>query len=136
MFIQIEIQTRAKVDLVDITAEIQQAITESRIEEGICFLFCPHTTAGLVLNENWDPSVEKDIAMLLEHMVPEGLPYRHAEGNSPAHIKSVLVGTDHFIFIQRGQLQMGNWQGIFFAEFDGPRRRKVWVRALKDQPSG
>jgi len=136
MFIQIEIQTRAKVDLVDITSEIQQAITEAGIEEGICFLFCPHTTAGLVLNENWDPSVEKDVAMLLEHMVPEGLPYRHAEGNSPAHIKSVLVGTDHFIFIQRGQLQMGNWQCIFFAEFDGPRRRKVWIKALRDQSSG
>ncbi|MDY0019508.1 MAG: secondary thiamine-phosphate synthase enzyme YjbQ [Anaerolineae bacterium] len=136
MFIQIEIQTRAKVDLVDITSEIQQAITEAGIEEGICFLFCPHTTAGLVLNENWDPSVEKDVAMLLEHMVPEGLPYRHAEGNSPAHIKSILVGTDHFIFIQRGQLQMGNWQGVFFAEFDGPRRRKVWIKALRDQSSG
>ncbi len=137
MFIQIEIQTRAKVDLVDITSEIQQAITEAGIEEGICFLFCPHTTAGLVLNENWDPSVEKDVAMLLEHMAPEGLPYRHGEGNSPAHIKSVLVGTDHFIFIQQGQLQMGNWQGVFFfAEFDGPRRRKVWIKALRDQSSG
>jgi len=123
-------------ELVDITDAVQNVVREQGYTDGVLFLFCPHTTAGLVLNENWDPSVEKDIAMLLEHMVPEGLPYRHAEGNSPAHIKSVLVGTDHFIFIQRSQLQMGNWQGVFFAEFDGPRRRKVWIRALRDQASG
>jgi len=136
MFIQIEIQTRAKVDLIDITDQIQNALGETGIEEGICFLFCPHTTAGLVLNENWDPSVEKDVAMLLDRMAPEGLPYRHGEGNSPGHIKSILVGTDHFLFIQKGHLQTGSWQGVFFAEFDGPRRRKIWIRAVQDQFSG
>lgn len=136
MFIQIEIQTRAKVDLVDITNEIQEALKNAEMGNGVCYIFCPHTTAGLVLNENWDPSVEKDIAMLLEQIVPEELPYRHSEGNSPGHIKSVLVGSDHFIFIHQGKLQMGSWQGIFFAEFDGPRRRKVWLRAIEDQSSG
>jgi len=128
MFTQIEIQTHSKVDLVDITGDVQRALDETGVAEGICFLFCPHTTAGLVLNENWDPTVETDVAMVLDRMVPEGLPYRHSEGNSTGHIKSVLVGADHFIFIQKHKLQLGMWQGIFFAEFDGPRRRKVWVK--------
>ena len=128
MFIQIEIQTRNKVDLVDITGDVQRALDETDVAEGICFLFCPHTTAGLVLNENWDPTVETDVAMVLDRMVPEGLPYRHSEGNSTGHVKSVLVGTNHFVFIQKHKLQLGTWQGIFFAEFDGPRRRKVWIK--------
>ena len=100
MFTQIEIQTRSKVDLIDITGDVQRALDETGVAEGICFLFCPHTTAGLVLNENWDPSVEIDVALVLDRMVPEGLPYRHSEGNSPGHVKSVLVGTNHFVFIQ------------------------------------
>jgi secondary thiamine-phosphate synthase enzyme len=132
MFIKVNIQTRSKVDLLDITQQIKKAITESEVVEGICFLFCPHTTAGLVLNENWDPTVERDVAMVLNQMVPEDLPYRHSEGNSPAHIKAILVGTDHFIFIQNGDLQLGQWQGIFLAEFDGPRHRSVWVKVVSD----
>lgn len=130
MFKQIEIQTRTKVDLLDITADIQRAITEIPVQEGVCFLFCPHTTAGIVLNENWDPTVERDLAMVLEHMVPEGLSYTHGEGNSPAHVKSVLLGSDHFIIITQHQLQLGQWQGVFFAEFDGPRRRHIWIRVI------
>ncbi len=131
MFKQIEIQTRTKVDLLDITADIQRAITEMPVQEGVCFLFCPHTTAGIVLNENWDPTVERDLAMVLEHMVPEGLSYTHGEGNSPAHVKSVLLGSDHFIIITQHQLQLGQWQGVFFAEFDGPRRRHIWIRVIR-----
>ncbi|MDX9955889.1 MAG: secondary thiamine-phosphate synthase enzyme YjbQ [Anaerolineae bacterium] len=131
MFKQIEIQTRTKVDLLDITADIQRAITEMPVQEGVCFLFCPHTTAGIVLNENWDPTVERDLAMVLEHMVPEGLPYTHGEGNSPAHVKSVLLGSDHFIIITQHQLQLGQWQGVFFAELDGPRRRHIWIRVIR-----
>lgn len=130
MYKQIEIQTRNKVDLLDITTAIEHAIAEIPIEEGICFLFCPHTTAGIVLNENWDPTVEQDLAMVLEHMVPDGLRYAHHEGNSPAHVKSVLLGSDHFIIISQHQLQLGQWQGVFFAEFDGPRRRRIWIRVL------
>lgn len=132
MFVKIDIQTRSKVDLIDITDRIKQAINETETSEGICFLYCPHTTAGIVLNENWDPSVEKDVAMILNRMVPDDLPYRHGEGNSPAHIKAVLVGSDHFIFIHRGDLQMGQWQGIFLAEFDGPRHRKLWIKVVSD----
>jgi len=136
MFVQIEIQTRNKVDLVDITEQVQSAVTKTDVKEGICFLYCPHTTAGIVLNENWDPSVEKDVSMLLDRIVPQDLSYQHSEGNSPAHIKSVLVGTDHFIFIRQGKLKMGRWQGIFFADFDGPRRRKLWLRVIRDEDNG
>ena len=136
MYRKIEISTRAKIDFVDITAEIQKVVQEAAIAEGMCFIYCPHTTAGIVLNEKWDPSVENDIAMLLERIVPEGLPYRHSEGNSTAHIKSVLLGSDHFIFVQERRLRMGQWQGVFLAEFDGPRRRAVWIRVVADVASG
>lgn len=131
MYKQIEIQSRNKVDLLDITQDIERAVADMPIEEGICFLFCPHTTAGIVLNENWDPTVERDLAMVLEHMVPDGLRYTHGEGNSPSHVKSVLLGSDHFIIVSRHRLQLGQWQGIFFAEFDGPRRRRIWIRVLR-----
>ncbi len=136
MFVQIEIQSRSKVDLIDVTAEVQKAVAKKEVSEGICFIFCPHTTAGIVLNENWDPTVEQDIAMVLDRIAPENLPYRHAEQNSPGHIKSVLVGSDHFIFIDKGRLKMGNWQGIFLAEFDGPRRRTLWIKVVSDVASG
>ncbi len=136
MFRKIEIATRAKIDFIDITAEVQQEVREAAVENGMCFIYCPHTTAGIVLNENWDPDVEHDIAMLLARIVPEGLPYRHSEGNSTAHIKSVLLGSDHFVFVQEQQLQMGQWQGIFLAEFDGPRRRSVWIKIVGDAHSG
>lgn len=136
MFIKIEIATRAKVDFIDITAEIQQVVQEAAVDEGVCFIYCPHTTAGIVLNENWDPDVESDVAMLLARIAPEGLPYRHSEGNSTAHIKSVLLGSDHFVFVQERRLQMGQWQGIFLAEFDGPRRRSVWVKIVQDAARG
>ncbi|MBN2005906.1 MAG: YjbQ family protein [Anaerolineae bacterium] len=132
MFSKFTVQTRSRVDLIDVTAEVGRMVAESGVMEGICFVFCPHTTAAIVLNENWDPSVEQDVAMALAHMVPDDLPYRHSEGNSTAHIKSVLLGTDHFIFIQDGKLQMGTWQGIFLAEFDGPRTRTVWTKIVSD----
>lgn len=132
MFVKIDVQTRSKIDLLDITDRIKQALAETAIAEGICFLYCPHTTAGLVLNENWDPSVETDVSMVLNRMVPDNLPYRHGEGNSPAHIKAVLVGTDHSIFVHNNDLQMGRWQGIFLAEFDGPRHRSIWIRVVGD----
>ncbi len=135
MFTKITAQTRSKVDLVDVTSEVERAVVETGVAEGMCYLFCPHTTAAIVLNENWDPAVEQDVALALEHIVPEHLPYRHGEGNSTAHIKSVLAGTDHFVFVQEHKLQMGTWQGIFLAEFDGPRTRTVWVKVVSDVDS-
>ncbi len=136
MFKKLEIQSRSKVDLIDITDRVKQTIADNDVQQGICFIYCPHTTAGIVLNENWDPTVEKDIAMVLDRMAPENLSYRHGEGNSPGHIKSVLVGNDHFIFIEERELQLGQWQGIFLAEFDGPRRRSVWVKIQLDTDCG
>lgn len=129
-FVQLEFQTRAKVDLLDITAEVQRAVAQQEVANGICFLFCPHTTAGLTLNENWDPDVRRDISLVLDRLAPESLAYAHAEGNSPGHVKATLVGNDHFVFVQGGRLQLGTWQGLYLAEFDGPRRRRVWVRVL------
>jgi secondary thiamine-phosphate synthase enzyme len=135
MFIKITIQTRNKVDILDITSQVQQTVSETGIEQGICFLFCPHTTAGIVLNENWDPTVERDLAMALDVMIPDNLSFTHREGNSPAHIKSILLGSDHFIFINNGHLETGQWQGIFLAEFDGPRHRTIWIKTIQDATS-
>jgi len=132
MFIRLNLQTRSKVDLIEITDQVKAAIAGAGIEDGICFVYCPHTTAGIVLNEDWDPTVESDLALVLDRIVPESLPYRHSEGNSPAHIKAVLVGNDHFIFVHAGELALGQWQGIFLAEFDGPRHRNVWVKVVGD----
>lgn len=132
MLSEIDIKTRDKVDLVDITAQVQDVVDQADVTEGTCFVYCPHTTAGIVLNENWDTSVERDIAMVLDRTAPQDLSYRHGEGNAPAHVKSVLVGSDHFIFVRDGKLQMGRWQGVFLAEFDGPRRRTLWVKVVKD----
>lgn len=132
MFIRLDLQTRNKVDLIQITDQVKAAVAGTGIEDGICFIYCPHTTAGIVLNEGWDPTVESDLALVLDRIVPESLPYRHSEGNSSAHIKAMLVGNDHFIFVQAGELALGQWQGIFLAEFDGPRHRSVWVRIVGD----
>ena len=132
MFTEIEIKTRDKVDLVDITARVQDVVDRADVTEGTCFVYCPHTTSGIVLNENWDASVERDLAMVLDRTAPRDLSYDHGEGNAPAHVKSVLVGSDHFIFVRDGKLQMGRWQGVFFAEFDGPRRRTLWIKVVKD----
>lgn len=132
MFIQLDVKTGDHVDLIDITSKVQNLIDEHEIDEGLCFLFCPHTTAGIVLNENWDPTVEEDLAMALKRIVPDNLSYQHQEGNSPSHIKSVLVSSDHFVLIHNHELKLGTWQGIFFAEFDGPRQRKVWVKLISE----
>lgn len=132
MFIRLDTQTRSKVDLIDITDQVKAAIAEAGVGDGICFLFCPHTTAGIVLNEDWDPAVESDVAMVLERIVPDSLAYRHGEGNSPGHIKAVLVGNDHFIFVHGGEPALGQWQGIYLAEFDGPRHRTLWVKVVSD----
>lgn len=121
------IRTQAKQELIDITPQVERAVREAGVEEGICTVFVPHTTAGITINENADPSVKEDIAALLERLVPQGLHYRHAEGNSPAHIKASLVGSSVQVPISGGRLQLGTWQGIIFCEFDGPRSREVWI---------
>lgn len=102
----------------------------SGIRNGLCLIYVPHTTAAVTINENADPSVKRDIISTLKKIVPDSLPYSHLEGNSPAHIKASLVGPSTSIIIENGELALGTWQGIFFCEFDGPRRRKVYMRAL------
>lgn len=124
------IQSNKKEELIDITTQIQEAVKSERIENGICLVYVPHTTAGVTINENADPAVKADLLMALGNMVLDTWPYAHAEGNSPAHTKSTLVGSSVSIIIEKGELMLGTWQGIFFCEFDGPRRRKVLVRVL------
>ncbi len=128
---QIEVQTQAHQEFREITAQVQAVVRASGVSEGICFLFCPHTTAGLTLNENWDPTVRHDLGLVFTDLVPYRPDFRHAEGNSPAHAKATLVGNSLFVFVKGGQLVLGSWQGVFLAEFDGPRRRRIWVKILE-----
>lgn len=128
---ELNIRTGVRTELVDITTQVQEAVQHSLVTSGICYLFVPHTTAGLTLNENWDPSVRDDALNALDRMVPRLGDYRHAEGNSPAHIKAMLMGFSATIPIGSAQLVLGSWQGIYLAEFDGPRLRRVIVKIIE-----
>ena len=125
------VKTKAKTELVDITAQVQKAVLSSGIQKGFCMLYVPHTTAAITINESADSSVKDDILMILNKIVPWEGGYRHMEGNSPAHVKSTLVGASEWIAVEKGQLVLGTWQGIFFCEFDGPRTRKLHVRLFR-----
>ena len=127
----LEVVTQKRTHFEDITDEVQEVVDESGVQEGICYLYVPHTTAGIFINENADPDVKWDIEQTLEKLIPWENNYKHIEGNAAAHIKSVLVGTNTFIPIKNGRLMLGTWQGIFFAEFDGPRTRKVIVKIIE-----
>ena len=119
------IKTKQRTELIDITSKVRTALQSHDIQDGLCFLYVPHTTAAVTINESADPSVPSDILMVLNQVIPWKAGYRHLEGNSPAHIKSTLVGASEMIAIEKGQLVLGTWQGIFFCEFDGPRTRKL-----------
>ena len=125
------IKSKTQTELIDITPKIHDIIVSADIGEGVCMLYVPHTTAAITINESADPSVKNDILMILNEVIPWKAAYRHLEGNSPAHIKSTLVGPSELIAIENGRLVLGTWQGIFFCEFDGPRTRKVHVRLLE-----
>jgi secondary thiamine-phosphate synthase enzyme len=127
---QIEVRTRDRQGFYDITPQLQALVRESGVDDGVCYVFCPHTTAGLTLNENWDPDVRHDMGMALDALSPDRPDYRHGEGNSPAHVKSSLVGANTFVFIENGRLALGRWQGVYLADFDGPRGRRVWVKII------
>ncbi len=129
---KISIKTAKRIDLIDITGQIQNTVSKSKVKDGICFVFCPHTTAGLTINENADPQVKRDIINTLDKLVPENAGYAHSEGNADSHIKSSLFGSSLTIFIEDGQLAFGTWQGIYFCEGDGPRSREVWIKILTD----
>ena len=125
---KIEVKTRTKEELIDITSRVKEEVSHSGMKNGICHVYIPHTTAGVTINENADPSVKEDILMTMKKLVPDNLPYRHSEGNSPAHVKASLVGSSVNVIIEEGELQLGTWQGIFFCEFDGPRSRRAYIK--------
>ncbi|MGD0336067.1 MAG: secondary thiamine-phosphate synthase enzyme YjbQ [Candidatus Omnitrophota bacterium] len=128
---KITIKTGKRAELIDITSQVQDVVSKTKIKEGACFIFSPHTTAGLTINENADPSVRKDIINTLNKLIPENAGYAHAEGNADSHVKSSLLGSSLTIFVEEGQLALGTWQGIYLCEADGPRVREVWVKALE-----
>ncbi|RKY31139.1 MAG: YjbQ family protein [Candidatus Omnitrophota bacterium] len=129
----INVKTGRRKEFVEITSQIEDIVRKSNVKNGICFLYVPHTTCGLTINENADPSVKKDIIDKLDELVPEDGNYSHMEGNADAHIKSSIVGHSLYVFIENGRLKLGTWQGIFLCEFDGPRIRNVWIKILKTE---
>jgi secondary thiamine-phosphate synthase enzyme len=127
----LEISSKSRIELIDITSKIEDVVRDSGITSGICYIFVPHTTAGITINEDADPSVVADILMKLNKLIPVKDNYSHTEGNSDAHIKSTIIGTSLTIFIEDNRLLLGTWQGVYFCEFDGPRRRKVFVKIIE-----
>ena len=123
----ITLKTNAQTEMIDITDRVQAVLDRQVPRDGICMVYVPHTTAGVTINENADPTVRDDILMVLNQMVPWKAPYRHLEGNSPAHVKASLMGASQMVAVAQGRLVLGTWQGIFFCEFDGPRTRKIHV---------
>ena len=126
--ISISVKTSAHTQMIDITDEIAKAVRESHVEDGICTIFVPHTTAAVTINENADPDVVRDFTKEIDKIVPWEDGYLHSEGNSAAHLKSSMIGFSQQVIIENGRLLLGTWQGIYFCEFDGPRMRKVLVK--------
>ena len=131
MIYEISLKTNGRTQFIDITRQVDSVVVQSGVKEGICVIYVPHTTAGVIINENADPSVKTDIKNHLEELVPWNKPYEHAEGNASAHIKSSIVGVSQTLIIENGKLVLGTWQGIFFCEFDGPRTRRVYVKVMR-----
>ena len=123
---QIEIVTNRKVQMKEITQQLQEVVLRQKIRQGVCIVYCPHTTAGLAINENADPDVCSDLERAFAKAVPE-VRFDHVEGNSPAHFLSCLTGSSLHLLVEDSRLQLGRWQGVFLCEFDGPRRRNLWV---------
>jgi secondary thiamine-phosphate synthase enzyme len=127
---RVQVASKDRCQFIDITSEVQKAVRAAGVSQGLCTVFVPHTTAGVTINENADPSVVRDMLMELEKIVPFNDHYAHREGNSAAHIKASLVGSTVQLIVDAGRLSLGTWQGIYFCEFDGPRRRSVQVQVL------
>jgi secondary thiamine-phosphate synthase enzyme len=126
----ITVKTSSRTEFVDITADIQKELSAAGVQSGLCMVYVPHTTAAVTINESADPSVKEDLLMILNRVVPWQAEYRHREGNSPAHVKSTIVGASELVMVENGRLLLGTWQGIFFCEFDGPRTRKVHLKFM------
>ena len=123
----LQLKTTEREQLVDITRQVTQAIQDAKVTSGLACIYCPHTTAGITIQESADPDVARDLITTLSRLVPHRGDYRHAEGNADAHVKSALVGSSQTVPIEDGRPRLGRWQGIFFCEFDGPRTRTVWI---------
>ena len=132
MLKEITIKTNTQTQILDITAQVQKVVGESGIAEGLCCVFVPHTTAGVTINENADPSVKQDIVMELNKVIPFNDNYSHSEGNSAAHIKASIIGSSVNVPVKNNNLLLGTWQGICFCEFDGPRTRKFYVKIIEN----
>jgi secondary thiamine-phosphate synthase enzyme len=130
--IVLDVSTSRRTQLLEITTQVAKAVSDSGVLSGLCHLYVPHTTAGIVINENADPDVARDLEATFDRLAPHNAAYSHAEGNADSHIKSALVGVSESVPIENGRLALGTWQGIFFCEFDGPRRRQVRVRIVPD----
>lgn len=128
----IEVQTARHTQMIKITAEVGKFVAESGCKNGVCYVFVPHTTAGVIINEGDDPDVARDIEAALDRLAPEARTYHHAEGNADSHIKAALAGSTATLFIENGRLALGRWQAIFSCEFDGPRRREARVKIVPD----
>ena len=128
---ELNLHTDSRIALVDITEQVNVAVAESGVKSGLCNLFVPHTTAAIIVSENWDPDVTTDMIVQLEKIVPRAGGYLHGEGNSQAHILSVMLGTSLNVPVREGKLALGRWQGLMFAEFDGPRDRSLLVTVVK-----
>lgn len=128
----LRIKTARRTELRNVTAEIQAAVRDSGCSDGVCYLYVPHTTAGILVNEGYDPDVARDMEAALDRFVPRSGDYAHGEGNSDSHIKTALVGSSETVWIESGRLALGRWQSIFFAEFDGPRARELRVKIVPD----
>ncbi|HFE64475.1 MAG TPA: YjbQ family protein [Caldithrix sp.] len=133
MLTKLSVQTHSTTELVDVSRKVQEVVEVSEIVSGICFLFVPHTTAAITINENADPSVVRDILMEVNKVIPFRDNYHHMEGNAAAHIKSSLFGPSLSVFVEDNRLQLGTWQGVYFCEFDGPRHRQLWVKIQPDR---
>ncbi|TWI62854.1 secondary thiamine-phosphate synthase enzyme [Desulfobotulus alkaliphilus] len=132
----IKVQSSTRKELVDITARVQECVTVSGMEWGLCHIFVPHTTAAVTLNENADPDVQEDMIRTLSRLVPVDPDYRHIEGNSDAHVKASLIGASELVAVRDGRLDLGRWQAIYLWEFDGPRRREVRIMLMPQQERG
>jgi secondary thiamine-phosphate synthase enzyme len=127
----LRVKTGRRTQFMDVTEEVKRVVAASGVVSGVCYLYVPHTTAGVTINEHFDPDVATDLEGVFERFVPRSGPYRHAEGNTDSHAKAVLTATSQAIFVEEGKLVLGQWQGVFFCEFDGPRERKLWVKILE-----
>ncbi len=128
--LEVDVSTSSQTELIDITDKVAQGVKQLGIDSGILVVYCPHTTGAITINEGADPAVRRDIIAVLNTIVPWRFEYKHLEGNSPAHLKATLVGESVQVIVDKGKLMLGTWQRIFFCEFDGPRKRRLWLKKI------